>query len=86
MDQDVVVRDVFLPTYDRWHMPEEPAHDPPLDDKRGVYSPQECFEAWDIVVQSALAASELFGIFGQPSLFKFKMKEMSRWSLGRGFH
>ena len=59
-------------------MPEEPAHDPPLDDKRGAYSPQECFEAWDIVVQTALASSELFGIFDRPSLFMFKMKEMSR--------
>ena len=70
MDQDVVVRDVFLPTFDRWHMPEEPAHDPPWGDRKDAYSQQECFEAWDIVVQTALAASELFGISDQSSLFE----------------
>ena len=70
MDQDVVVSDVFLPTYDRWHMPEEPAHDPPWGDRKDAYSQQECFEAWYIVVHTALAASELFGISDQSSLFE----------------
>ena len=51
-------------------MLEELAHDPPSDDRKDAYSPQECFEAWDIVVQTALASSELFGIPGQPSLFE----------------
>ena len=63
-------------------MLEELAHDPPSDDRKDAYSPQECFEAWDIVAQTALASSELFGISDQSSLFKCKMKEMSRGNAG----